>query len=110
MREWRSVFNDSRWIHKPQKQIRFPYQIEKIPNHKKMGKRMIRIGGHQVAERVAELGNRSVNVVLKSGHTVYGQFKKADDYFIYVHDNRSHPHILAFTQIDEVIYDQSAGF
>jgi small nuclear ribonucleoprotein (snRNP)-like protein len=75
-----------------------------------MGKRIVRITSSQLPERVAELAQRQINVVLKSGQTVYGKFQKADNYFLLLHDNRAHLHTLAYTQIDEVIYDQSTAF
>jgi len=75
-----------------------------------MGKRLVRIFNDQLEQRTKELTDRPISVILKSGHTIFGQFEKAENHLLFVKDQRFHQHILAFTQIEEVIYDQSAGF
>ena len=75
-----------------------------------MAKRLVRIFNGQLEQRTNELTDRPISVILKSGNTVFGQFEKTENHLLFVKDGRFHQHILAFTQIEEVIYDQSVGF
>jgi hypothetical protein len=75
-----------------------------------MSKRLIRIFQPALTERSAELVNREVNVVLKSNQTFFGVCWKIENQILFLKDFRQHAHNLAFTQIESVIYDQSATF
>ena len=75
-----------------------------------MGKRMIRVFNGQLAAQITQLLHRQLNVVLKSGHTIYGQLEKTENGLLFVRDARFHLHTLAVTQVEEIIYDQSAAF
>ena len=71
---------------------------------------MIRVFNGQLVAQTTQLLHCWLHVVLKSGHTIYGQLEKAENGLLFVRDARSHLHTLAITQVEEVIYDQSAAF
>ena len=71
---------------------------------------MIRVFNEQLPQQTTQLLNQPMNVVLKSGHTIYGQLQKAENGLLFVRDARFHLHTIAMTQVEEVIYDQSAGY
>ncbi|AEI50584.1 hypothetical protein [Runella slithyformis] len=75
-----------------------------------MGKRLIRVFQAQLSARTSELLNREINVVLKSDQTFFGRCLKIENQLLFLEDQRMHLHTLAFTQIDTVVYDQSATF
>lgn len=75
-----------------------------------MSKRLIRIFSSDLPDRAAELVNREINVVLKSNQTFFGHCWKVENQILFLKDLRKHVHNLAFTQIESVIYDQSATF
>ena len=75
-----------------------------------MGKRMIRVLNGQILAQTTQLLRQPLNVVLKSGHTIYGQLEKAENGLLFVRDARFHLHTLAITQVEEVIYDQSVDY
>lgn len=75
-----------------------------------MGKRLIRVFQPDLGNRTAELINRDINVILKSNQTFFGHCWKIENHLIFLKDLRKHEHNLAFSQIESVIYDQSAIF
>jgi hypothetical protein len=75
-----------------------------------MGKRLIRVFQPDLVHRSAELVNRDINVVLKSNQTFFGHCWKIENNILFLKDLRRHAHNLAFSQIESVIYDQSAIF
>lgn len=75
-----------------------------------MGKRLIRVFQSQLPERSAEIIRRDVNIVLKSNQTFFGHCLKIENQIIFLKDFRQHLHNVAFSQIESVIYDQSAIF
>ncbi len=75
-----------------------------------MGKRLIRVSQPELINRSAELVNRDINVVLKSNQTFFGHCWKIENNILFLKDLRRHAHNLAFSQIESVIYDQSAIF
>lgn len=75
-----------------------------------MSKRLIRLFSSDLPDRAAELVNREINVVLKSNQTFFGYCWKVENQILFLKDLRKHTHNLTFTQIESVIYDQSATF
>ncbi len=75
-----------------------------------MSKRLIRVFQPDLVNRSAELVNRDINVVLKSNQTFFGHCWKIENNILFLKDLRKHAHNLAFSQIESVIYDQSAIF
>lgn len=75
-----------------------------------MGKRLIRLFQPGLSDHATELLNREINVVLKSNQTFFGRCWKIENHILFLKDQRKHSHSLAFTQIESVIYDQSAKY
>ncbi|MEZ4902941.1 MAG: hypothetical protein R2822_14900 [Spirosomataceae bacterium] len=75
-----------------------------------MSKRLIRVFQADLVGRSAELIGQEINVILKSNQTFFGRCWKVENSIIFLKDQRKHNHTLAFTQIESVIYDQSAKF
>jgi len=75
-----------------------------------MSKRLIRVFQPDLVNRSAELVNRDINVILKSNQTFFGHCWKIENNILFLKDLRKHAHNLAFSQIESVIYDQSAIF
>ena len=75
-----------------------------------MSKRLIRVFQPELINRSAELVNRDINVILKSNQTFFGHCWKIENNILFLKDLRKHAHNLAFSQIESVIYDQSAIF
>lgn len=75
-----------------------------------MSKRLVKIPLHDLPAHASELIGKTVNVVLKSNQTFYGQCERIENALFVLRDFRKHAHQLAFTQIESVIYDKSATF
>ncbi|MFN4147544.1 MAG: hypothetical protein ACK4GN_17085 [Runella sp.] len=75
-----------------------------------MGKRLKKIFVNELVQHTAELQGRTLNVVLKSNQTFFGRCTKIENQLLHLQDLRKHLHLLAFTQIESVIYDESAMY
>lgn len=75
-----------------------------------MSKRLVKIPLNDLPAHTNELIGKTVNVVLKSNQTFYGQCERIENTCFVLRDFRKHAHQLAFTQIESVIYDKSATF
>jgi hypothetical protein len=72
-----------------------------------MSKRLTRIFQQELPQKANQLFQRDIHVVLESNQTIFGKCLRTDNQLLLVEDYRFHRHTLAFTQIVEVIYDQT---
>ncbi len=82
-----------------------------------MGKRNIRIFRHQLPERLHELENLEVHVILRNGTTFFGRVKDANPDFIQIQDInarwtsiKKHTHKIPLDDVLEVIFDVVAEY
>lgn len=75
-----------------------------------MSKRLVKISFLELPSHATELIGKTVNVVLKSKQTFLGECVRVENQQLFLQDFRKHPHQLAFTQIETVIYDKTATF
>ncbi len=73
-----------------------------------MGKRLHKLFQADLAKEASSLVGKDINIVLKSNQTFLGRCLKVENQMLFIKDFRNHPHSLAFTQIEAVIYDQSS--
>lgn len=71
-----------------------------------MSKRLVRIFSPQLKELLPSLMNRELNIVLYNGRTFFGRLEANNLQLLTLKDLRGHQHNFAFTDIQEVIYDQ----
>lgn len=77
-----------------------------------MKKRLVRIFGERLSGNSPVIlpGDIPLNVVLKSGDTLFGRLQHQDEGKISIQDNRFHPHTIEIQNIDVVIYDQPSSY
>lgn len=75
-----------------------------------MGKRLHKLFQADLAKEASSLVGKDINIVLKSNQTFLGRCLKVENQMLFITDFRNHPHSLAFTQIESVIYDQPSHY
>ena len=75
-----------------------------------MSKRLVKIPLGSLEQHAQGLIGKTVNVILKSNQTFYGECERIENQLLFLRDYRKYLHLLAFTQIESVIYDKTANF
>ncbi len=75
-----------------------------------MGKRQKRIFPSQIALSLAEIINKEVNLVLKSGKTVAGTVKSMNGNQIVLQDHFLQKHNVRLEEIEEIVIDFVAPY
>lgn len=77
-----------------------------------MKKRLTKVFGSQLAGEAytALPGHLPLNVVLKSGSTLFGKLQRQTGKKIEIADNRFHKHTLDVNDIDVVVYDYPSTY
>lgn len=78
----------------------------------RMRKRLTKIFGEQLsgAEHAVLPGDLPLNVVLKSGDTLFGKLLRQTREQIEIADNRFQRHMLSVDEIDVIVYDYPSTF
>lgn len=74
-----------------------------------MSKRLTRIFAPTLLSSLPVLINKEVNVVQRTGHTVFGTVESFTDKLVIVKDLRSHLHEIDLVGIDEIIVDRQSA-
>lgn len=74
-----------------------------------MSKRLIRIFAPTLLSSLPKFINQEVNVVQRTGHTVFGTLESFTDKLVIVKDSRSHVHKIDLAGVDEIIVDHQSA-
>lgn len=75
-----------------------------------MGKRQKRIFPNQIAQSLAEIINKEVNIVLKSGKTIASIVKTMNNNQMVVQDHFLQKHNVRLEEIEEIVIDFVAPY
>lgn len=75
-----------------------------------MGKRVVRIIGQAVAEKLPELLNTEINIILKSGITLHGVISSYDFNSLQLKDMILRKHHIHLIDIEEVAVDKVSKY
>ncbi|MBF9252084.1 hypothetical protein I2I11_02145 [Pontibacter sp. 172403-2] len=75
-----------------------------------MGKRQIRIFRKDIPERLPELLQRAVQVVLRSRVVLHGVLLKLTPGQLQLQDQRFGKHLVPVEEVEEIIYDVEAAW
>ncbi|GAA4437585.1 hypothetical protein GCM10023091_17020 [Ravibacter arvi] len=77
-----------------------------------MKKRLTRVFGERLSGEtpVTLPKNTPVNVVKRTGDTLFGRVTQQSSTRLLLEDNRFHPHSIPIPDIDVVVYDMPAPF
>lgn len=77
-----------------------------------MKKRLTRIFGDQLKKGSSKPipPDTPVNVVLKTGETLFGRLINQNEASIRIEDQRFHPHEIALSRIDVIVFDYPSSW
>lgn len=73
-----------------------------------MSKRITRLLGKEIQEKLQFLSGKDINVVLNNGNTFFGQLVTYSNTRFSVEDYRKYQHKFDISEVEAVIYDEIA--